>query len=75
MLVIQQGEEKLKQISKRMQDGKIRDQYAQKCQNLCKKLKWACNEIIILYSVLKSHPDQNEVFVCYQLIYFRVKQI
>ena len=36
MWVTKQGEKKLIQFSKRMQDGKIRDQYAQKRHNLCK---------------------------------------
>ena len=62
---------KLKQIKEKIEKGKKRDQYVQKRLKLCKSWGGPVVSVEELRSILKSHPDRNEVIVCNELIYFR----
>ena len=62
---------KLKQINEKIEKGKKRDQYVQKRLKLCKSWGGPVVSVEELRSILKSHPDRNEVIVRNELIYFR----
>ena len=47
----------------------------QKRLKLCKSWGWPVVSIEELRTILNSHPDQNEVIVRNELIYFRVTQV
>ena len=64
---------KLKQIKQKIEKRKIKDQYVQKRLKLCKSWGGPVVRVEELCSILKFHPDQNEVIVCKKLTYFRKK--
>ena len=66
---------KLKQIKEKIEKGKKRDQYVQKRLKLCKSWERPVVSVEELHTILNSHPDQNEVIVRNELIYFRVTQV
>ena len=62
---------KLKQIKEKIEKGKKRDQYVQKRLKLCKSWGGSVVSVEELHSILKSRPNQKEVIVRTELIYFR----
>ena len=62
---------KLKQIKEKIEKGKKRDQYVQECLKLCKSWGGSVVSVEELHSILKSRPNQKEVIVRTELIYFR----
>ena len=69
--VAEQKKLKLKQIKEKIEKGKKRDQYVQKRLKLCKSWGGPVVSVEELHTILNSHPDQNEVIVRNELIYFR----
>ena len=69
--VADQKKIKLKLIVEKIEKGKKGDQYVQKRRKLCES--WGGSAVCVeeLYSILKDHPNQKEVIVRNELIYFK----
>ena len=58
-------------VLEKIEKGKKRSQYSQKCLQMCKEWKGPAASVDELQSILNLHPQQREKIVRNELIYFR----